>query len=356
MTQQKEQGFCAAFGFNGYRRECCLDVFELEPKRDRRLAECLQAEVILPQLEAIVDAFYQHLQMFDAYKAFLVDEPMLARLKASQRRYLSQFGVDFGSEQYFASRLHVGVAHKRVGLPVALYQSAYRKLMQIIIDFIPPDIERCGVQREALMNFIIRMMALDMSLAIETYHIEHMQELQESLDSLRNEGVELRGLVSTDALTGVYSRAHILELFTRGIEVSRQQNKHLSLAMVDLDNFKMINDNHGHVVGDQVLRLIGRKMQHMLRDSDYIGRYGGEEFMIVLCGTRLEDAQRVVERLRESLADDPLNLGEGLQLRVTLSAGVTELRDDDSQLSITHRADEALYEAKRSGRNRIIAS
>lgn len=356
MTEQSEQGFCSAYGFNDYRRHCCLDVFELDPERDRPLAECLQKAVIEPRLDAIVDDFYNHLLAFDVYKQFLADDALLSRLKTSQRNYLRQFGIDFDSETYFAGRLQVGVAHKRVGLPVALYQSAYRKLMQIIIDSIPVDIDQHGVSRDKLSAFIIRMMAFDMSLAIETYHSELVQELHQSLDSLRTEGEELRGMVSIDALTGVFSRSHILGLFERGINVARQQGKVLSLAMVDLDNFKKINDTHGHVVGDQVLGQVGKKMQQMLRDSDFVGRYGGEEFMIVLCNTAIKDAKRVIERLRKSIADTQLYLDNGMQLSITLSAGVTELRDEDSQITITHRADEALYEAKRSGRNRIIVS
>ncbi|MGD8743886.1 MAG: diguanylate cyclase [Granulosicoccaceae bacterium] len=354
MKHEYSQAFCTTLGFNSYRRNCCLAIFELDPERDQPLAEALQAAVIRPHIDAIVDAFYVHLLAHEIYKSFLENGKLVEGLKASQRAYLLNFGVDFASERYFEERLRVGMAHKRVGLPVALYQGAYRKLMQILVDTIPDDIDSYGCQRRQLESFISRMTAFDMSLAIETYHIEQLQDLEQSLAQLRTEGAALRDQVSIDTLTGVYTRDHILKVFSRGFAYAREKNSNLGVAMVDLDRFKQINDNYGHITGDKVLKQVGKRMQHVLRDTDFVGRYGGEEFMLVLCSTDLAAAEKVVERLREHIASTPIKIDDETSLNITLSGGVTKLREGDTETSVIQRADKALYEAKRSGRNIVL--
>jgi diguanylate cyclase len=124
--------------------------------------------------------------------------------------------------------------------------------------------------------------------------------------------------------------------------------------MVDLDRFKQINDNYGHITGDKVLKQVGKRMQHVLRDTDFVGRYGGEEFMLVLCSTDLAAAEKVVERLREHIASTPIKIDDETSLNITLSGGVTKLREGDTETSVIQRADKALYEAKRSGRNIVL--
>ncbi|TDY02811.1 diguanylate cyclase [Thiohalophilus thiocyanatoxydans] len=335
-------------------RKSFLELFELS-SGDKKLADILQRHVIQPNVDEIVDKFYDFMLSHDRFRPYLEDKVLIARLKKSQRNYLYTLGVEFDTPNYFEERIHVGTIHKQVGLPTTLYQSAYTKLLGIIIDKIPASNEQPGANRRELESFARRITAFDMSLAIHSYHVEHIQEMQVSLNTLRTEGAQLRDQVTTDELTGVHTRNSIMEIFSRMLTQSRSQKTNLSLAMVDLDHFKQINDTHGHLAGDKVLKEVGEKIQGLLRSEDFVGRYGGEEFMIILNNTDLAGSNIVMERLRSSVSDNPIEIDDDQHIQVTLSAGVTTLREEDDEDSFFHRADEALYEAKNGGRNRVVS-
>ena len=345
--------YCASFEFDGSKRQCCLELFELG-QDEIELAKLLQEYVIRPNLTDIVDQFYDFMLSFDAFKQFLKSKALIKSLRQTQADYLRSFGVDFTSKHYFEERLRVGMAHKRIGLPISLYQAAYRKLQQTLVDVIPADIDSHSTSREAMIDLIGKLTALDMSLAIETYYLAYVQEVQASLTELRLEGDELRNMVSMDAMTGVHSRDYILGLLERGMSVTLEKKKSLCVAMLDLDNFKQVNDTYGHLVGDKVLQRVAEIMSDALRDGDFVGRYGGEEFLIVLCGTPLKDAEKVIDRLRQLIASKPVVLEGGNKVDISLSAGVSERQRDDSMESLIDRADAALYIAKDSGRNRVV--
>jgi len=157
-------------------------------------------------------------------------------------------------------------------------------------------------------------------------------------------------LAELDELTGSYNRRCIMRLLDAEIEKSRQTSSPCAIALIDLDWFKRINDAHGHPVGDEVLRTFAITIFANIRPADCFGRYGGEEFLLLLPGTDREAASRMLDRLRGIVADlDWSAFSPGM--RVTISAGVVTLRDND-----TVRADSALYSAKAQGRNRIATS
>lgn len=345
--------YCVSFGFNDSRRDCCLDLFELGAE-DIQLVALLQEHVIRPNVIDIVGQFYDFMLGFEAFKKFLNNKAMVKSLRQTQSDYLLDFGVDFSSQHYFEERLRIGMAHKRIGLPISLYQSAYRKLQQILIDMIPADMQERGSSREAMIALIGKLTSLDMSLTIETYYLAYVEELKSSLNELRMEGDELRNIVSMDAMTGVHSRDYILGLLERGMLVTRENDKALCVAMLDLDKFKLVNDTYGHLVGDKVLQQVASHMSAGLRDGDFVGRYGGEEFLVVLCGTKLAAAKKVIDRIRVFIAKTPLVLEGGDTVNITLSAGISERTDGDSLESLIQRADGALYRAKSGGRNRVV--
>ena len=162
-------------------------------------------------------------------------------------------------------------------------------------------------------------------------------------------------LAELDELTGSYNRRCIMRLLDAEIEKSRQTSTPCAIALIDLDWFKRINDAHGHPVGDEVLRTFAITMFANIRPADSFGRYGGEEFLLLLPDTSGDSAQRMLERLRSIVADldwSAFSLG----MRVTISAGVVTLRDVDTADTILARADSALYSAKAQGRNRIATS
>lgn len=159
---------------------------------------------------------------------------------------------------------------------------------------------------------------------------------------------------SKDALTGLFNRRFLDEDLARRLERAAAGQHGFSLAMLDVDHFKRINDTHGHGVGDAVLRAIGTRVSASIREIDLVCRYGGEELCVVLPATRLDDAVRCVERVREEvqrLACPPLAAGA-----ITLSAGVAEWVAGEKPGDVLRRADRALYAAKEAGRNRVEVS
>jgi two-component system cell cycle response regulator len=171
-------------------------------------------------------------------------------------------------------------------------------------------------------------------------------------DQLRIDVGDALKLGAIDDLTGLYNKRffkHRLQEIAEGI------NSSLSVLMIDIDEFKMINDHHGHRAGDEILRAIGSHLKSRVRESDLIARYGGEEFAVLMPESQARDASFVAERIRTTIAEADYLVDPGKSLHVTVSVGVAV--SDDEKFSIDHlidRADHALYEAKRNGRNKVI--
>ena len=162
----------------------------------------------------------------------------------------------------------------------------------------------------------------------------------------------LRSMSRTDSLTGLFNRGYWNELLQLEFSHCKATGGIASLALIDLDHFKQVNDRHGHVIGDELLRQVGYRIRRSLRTQDMPGRYGGDEFCVVLPGARAKDAWEALERLREEIAG--LDVPLAPKLSASLSIGIAEVdpRMEDA-VAWLHAADQALYEAKRLGRNRI---
>jgi two-component system, cell cycle response regulator len=173
-------------------------------------------------------------------------------------------------------------------------------------------------------------------------------DLQEQLLHARE---ALRDQATHDCLTKLLSRAAIMDVLQNEIARAEREHYPLSLLMLDLDRFKNINDAYGHLNGDAVLREAARRLRTAGRRYDSVGRYGGEEFLVVLPGCNLADACSQAERLRETIAGAPFG-SDARPLRVTMSVGVSCAHDHDAD-TLIREADEALYRAKSLGRNRV---
>jgi len=165
---------------------------------------------------------------------------------------------------------------------------------------------------------------------------------------------EVQNLALTDPLTGLYNRRGLFEIghieFTRTHHLERP----FSMIMIDIDHFKRVNDKYGHPVGDQVLQFMASELQSMVRGSDIVGRYGGEEFAIFLSGSDGHAAIELAERLRAVIEKRPFHVGE-TKIKITISLGVAEYNENSPDLeTLVARADQALYVAKHKGRNRAV--
>jgi diguanylate cyclase (GGDEF)-like protein len=160
-----------------------------------------------------------------------------------------------------------------------------------------------------------------------------------------------------DPLTGLWNRASILEILERELARTRREGTTLSVLLADLDHFKRINDTLGHLAGDEVLRQAARRMRQALRQSDWVGRYGGEEFLIIQPGCDGRQGSRGAERLCHLLSCEPVLLPGGV-VSMTLSIGVVSSASlaDASVERLLREADNALYQAKAEGRNRVVVA
>jgi diguanylate cyclase (GGDEF)-like protein len=158
-----------------------------------------------------------------------------------------------------------------------------------------------------------------------------------------------------DGLTQAHVKRYLLEQLDKEIMRARRHARELSFLMFDIDHFKKINDVHGHLAGDFVLKEVARIVQGRIRRDEVFARYGGEEFGIILPETNLEGARALAEGLREKIESSRF-VFQNEQIRVTISIGVAVLGDQDrTSMDLIRNADQKLYEAKRSGRNKVIA-
>ncbi len=166
---------------------------------------------------------------------------------------------------------------------------------------------------------------------------------------------QVQQLAITDSLTGIYNRHHFFDLATREFERARRYGRSLTLVMWDIDHFKIVNDTFGHLVGDQVLRVVAERSRKNLREVDVLARYGGEEFVALLPEAHMYHAREVGERLRVAIGEHPILVRDN-EVKITISVGVAALEAGCPSLEILlDRADQALYQAKNAGRNRVEA-
>lgn len=176
-------------------------------------------------------------------------------------------------------------------------------------------------------------------------------------DLIRTNDV-LSAIALADSLTDFNNRRALEWDLPKQIEKARTSGKPLSLIILDVDYFKKVNDNHGHLVGDRLLQLLCSRLRYNFRSLDTPFRYGGEEFVILLSDTTSEEAYKVAYRLKRVVSEEPFTINNNLAIKITISLGTASLQseDDPNGISLLDRADGCLLQAKSSGRNRVICS
>jgi len=184
---------------------------------------------------------------------------------------------------------------------------------------------------------------------------DRIRTLQQENRELENREHRLLILSNTDGLTKLYNKRYFNEKLKSEISLSGNLGDPLSLLILDLDDFKKINDAYGHPAGDQVLKRLGEILLMSIRDKDYGCRYGGEEFTVILPGAEKEKALDVAERIRRLISDDTFETSDGQKFSVTVSIGLAQLRPGENSADLINRADQSLYSAKRQGKNQTVA-
>lgn len=206
--------------------------------------------------------------------------------------------------------------------------------------------------RDILISILIDISSQKESQAqLITSQVKLTQQAQKLKEAHR----KLELLAATDSMTGLYNRRYFLETSKNILELAKRNNEHISVLILDIDDFKNINDSYGHKVGDDSIIMVANILQEITRKSDIVCRFGGEEFTILLPYTGLKTTTNIAESIRKKIENSCVKTSNGVEVRFTVSIGVSEVDTYDEkniELAI-YRADEALYEAKDSGKNMV---
>lgn len=346
--------YCEKFAYDQRKVEERLALVGLV-ERDHEIAARLQREVIVPHFGDIVDQFFDRLLQNPEARALLATDQAVKTERHNQSRFLLSLGMGFDSLGYFEHRLRVGAAHSSAGLSISLYICAFQLLIQTIIDNFPEALRNNPEDYQAFNRFLLKITTLDMSLAIDTCFINRLKSFEQSLDGMQVLASHLERHAVTDSLTGMINHEHIFSELQQCIGKAHAEQNPLCVIMADIDHFKSVNDTHGHLAGDGVLKEVANRIKNSLRGFDMVGRYGGEEFLLVLNRADLQTARMVAERIRSRIAATPIDLPEAL-LDITISMGVAMVGPEEAVNSLVERADRALYNAKENGRNQVAVA
>jgi diguanylate cyclase (GGDEF)-like protein len=220
-------------------------------------------------------------------------------------------------------------------------------LVQLSFDILPPW------WRTLWFKFLVAAALVAVLVSVWNWRMRKISEHRKVLELRLQEHKALLVRATRDSLTGLWNRTAILEILAREIDSARRVGTPLAIALMDIDHFKRINDSRGHLAGDEVLRTLGEKLTNKIRATDSLGRFGGEEFLLVLPATPRQAPFLPLERLHRAIAEIAI-VYDGSPIKVTASFGVAWLEaTDDSMNNLIGRADAALYSAKYAGRNRV---
>lgn len=272
------------------------------------------------------------------------------------------------------------VLFKQSQLKASLFETreAIKQMLTGFVDHLADFADATSDYHDKIENFASKISAADNISQLESVLSEVMRETrniqinaQRSRDELRTTQQKVReseariqeletelektsDLVRHDQLTGVLNRHGLEDMFEKEISRAQRHDTVMCVALLDIDNFKKLNDSLGHDAGDQALIHLSSVCKNTLRPQDTIARYGGEEFVILLPETNLEDATQVLTRLQRELTKR-FFMHDNDKVLITFSAGVTQMTEQDNQGSVIKRADEAMYEAKQTGKNRVVS-
>ena len=314
-------------------------------------------EVIEQNIDTIVEEFYERQTEVDEISLLIGDADTLRRLRTAQRRYvLDLFSGNYDAE-YVNNRLRIGMVHKRIGVEPKLYLSAVRTMKEVISRTISV-ILKDKVVLERTLEALDKLLYFDTTLVFDTYIDSLVSEIEtekrrtevyaRSLEEKVAERTrQLEELARLDPLTGVYNRRAMQEMLHRELRSAQRRQSAVSVLYLDVDKFKQINDTHGHIMGDEVLRTLGEILRQQIREIDIPCRFGGDEFCIILPDCRVSHARKKAQEIMSGF----MNKYPDFALSIGIAESGPEGYLDKKEL--LSAADRKMYEAKKEGGDRI---
>jgi diguanylate cyclase (GGDEF)-like protein len=289
-------------------------------------------------VEGFVQSFYEHLTSFPELTRLIPDESAIERLKGIQTRYFLQLTEGKYGAEYISDRLRVGYTHQHIGLDPKWYTGAYRKYLatlQPIIREVFKDDSRYLAANDALLKVVF----FDMELALDTYFSSSVLELQR--------------LANYDSLTKIPNRNLFHDRLRQEMKKSRRTKLPLALLLIDLDQFKEVNDTLGHGHGDTMLIETSQRIVSCVRESDTVARLGGDEFCVILPDFKgTEHIERIATNIIQKLQQS-FDIGKN-KVFISASIGIAIFPKDASEIEVLlKQADQAMYMAKSQGRNQF---
>lgn len=332
---------CEAFGFDRENIRKRLRLLELGEK-DEKICNKLHQLVIIPNASPIINKFYNFLVSHREFSLFLSSDELISKLKKTQLLYLKTLGIELQHPAYFDLRLRIGVAHNRIGMPLNLYICAYNKLLALILEQIPPELEENLFLQ--LQLFSIKVVNLDISLAIDSYLKSNIEELSNNIETLEKQAKQLKSQSEMDPLTHVANRMGILSSIHSKLNKAIKHHETFHLIMLDINKLGEVNDQFGHMIGDLVLKSTVEKINHILDHRDKLGRYGGDEFIIVTIRNK-EQTDQLIKSIYDEISQNIFHV-EGHELKVSLSIGTGSYETGDTLPGLLNRVDKDLIRHK----------
>lgn len=311
--------------------------------------------IIEGRVDKLVDCFYK-MQTSVAEIALLIgDADTLDRLKAAQRKYVLDLFSGIYDLEYVNNRLRIGLVHKRIGVEPKLYLSAINTLKGLLLEIMFETLNE-KTERMAMIAALDKLLLFDITLVFETYirslvsEIEISKEKSERYacaleEKVRERTQQLEELTRVDSLTGLLNVRYLNETLTRTLRIAQRRCEPVSIVYIDINNFKEINDTHGHSAGDQILRAVGTSIKKISREEDSCFRYGGDEFCLILPNCKEDQAAEIyINRLNEEIKQSLNN--------VSLSIGIIDTGPDKygEPDYLIQQADEKMYVAKKKSK------
>lgn len=304
-------------------------------------------------IDKMVSEFYAHQTAIPEIALLIGDADTLVRLQNAQRQYLIDlFGGSYGLE-YVNNRLRIGLVHKRIGVEPKLYLAAIHTLKTLLISLLKQELtdpKEC----QLVLTALEKLFMFDITLVVETYVRSLIAEItvskarvEEYAKMLEAKTQQLEELSCTDPLTGLLNVRHLLDVLATALRAAQRRSEPITVAFIDIDNFKAINDGQGHTRGDEVLKIMANAIKKISRLEDSCFRCGGDEFCVILPNcTEVHARESYVQRLQEQIQQVEKSLTFSVGLRQTGMMGEYLTAD-----ALLREADECMYVVKRASKN-----